>query len=459
MGTPRLLLAAPSSGSGKTTVACAILEGLKQKGYHPAAFKCGPDYIDPMFHARVLKQRCTNLDPFLVGEDGCRKLLKENARQADMVLKEGVMGYYDGVTMSSGEVVSSTHHLADITQTPAILVVDAKGMDRSVAALIQGFLRFVPESYIAGVLLNRVGRALAMHLKEMIEECCGIPVVGYLPPLPECALESRHLGLVTAQEVSDWQQKIQRLGQEAVGSIDWDMLLGIAQKAPDLICDPPEQPFLPRKAAPVIAVARDAAFCFYYEDNLQMLQQMGAELVYFSPLSDSALPEKTSGLYLGGGYPELYGDILEGNASMRHSIREALEQGMPCIAECGGFLYLQQTLETQKGTKAQMVGFLPGDGYRTSALRRFGYALLRPNTENLWCEKDTVLPVHEFHYWESTETGDAFHAQKPNGKRQWDCMVLKKQTLAGFPHFHFYGCPTLAKHLVELAVGYAQQQG
>lgn len=285
---PRLMFAAVNSGSGKTTITCAVLKALLEQGTAPAAFKCGPDYIDPMFHSEIIGIQSRNLDLFMLSEEVVKHLLVRNAKNAHIAVLEGVMGYYDG--FGGNSAVASSYHLAAVTDTPVILVVNCKGSSLSLAALIKGFVQFRADSRIRGVILNHLSESLYPVYKKMIEEETGTEVLGYFPWLKENTLESRHLGLITAQEVEDLQKKISRLAGQAGKSIALDRLLAIAQEAEVL-----EWHQIPiEKGAPVeIAVARDKAFCFYYQDSLDLLEKMGAKMVPFSPLHDEFLLNAT----------------------------------------------------------------------------------------------------------------------------------------------------------------------
>ena len=434
---PRVLIAGTNSGCGKTTVVCGILQALKNRGEAIASFKCGPDYIDPMFHSAVLGIRCRNLDLQFFEENTLRFLLS----QADgTAILEGVMGYYDGVGVSS---VASSYAVAKAAGAPAILVVNARGACHSILATLSGFLGLYPDSGIRGVILNNCSPMLYPKLEALILSrfSHSIQPLGFLPPLPDCSLESRHLGLVTAAEISDLQKKLQILGENAEKYIHLDVLLELGRSAPTLSW---EHVPLPEPGSPVrIAVARDKAFCFYYEDNFRLLQQLGAELVPFSPLADVSLPEDIQGLYLGGGYPELHAAALAKNKTMRASIRRALEQGLPCIAECGGFLYLQQTLLDQP-----MVGYLKGSGFYTGHLVRFGYAKLTANRDSMLLRQGETLDVHEFHYYDVDDPGDGFSAKKASGAA-WCCGVVSDRLYAGFPHLHFYAKPMVAARFLD----------
>ena len=329
----RLVLAGTNSGCGKTTVTCAVLQALVSRGLRVGAAKCGPDYIDPMFHSRVIGAKSSNLDSFFFDRDTMRYLLAHNGQDCDITVIEGVMGYYDGLGLTSTR--ASTYEAARETESPVVLVVNARGAALSVVAAVQGFLDFAPDNNVQGVILNGCSAMSYGALARELESRLGVRACGYLPRLPECTLESRHLGLVTADEVADLREKLRQLAEAAEKTLELDALLEIAHNAPVLDFTPP---VLPEKGAPVrIGVARDRAFCFYYEDSLDLLRQLGAELIPFSPLADEKLPDGVQGLYLGGGYPELYAARLEENHTLRRQIRDVVYAGMPCIAECGGF--------------------------------------------------------------------------------------------------------------------------
>ncbi len=447
MKLPRLLLCAPSSGAGKTTVTCAVLQALRDLGHRPASFKSGPDYIDPMFHREVIGTYSANLDLFLMGEAAVRAQLAETGEKAGLSIIEGAMGYYDGIAM--GETASA-YDLARRTQTPAVLVVNAKGQALSAAAVVKGLAAFRTDSQIQGVLLNRVSPMSYPRLKEMIEGETGLSVYGFLPDSPDCTLESRHLGLVTAAEVDALRDKLSRLSALAREHIDLTGLIELAGTAPPLAAPTPALTAHP--AHPRIAVAADRAFCFYYGGALSLLERLGARLVEFSPLEDETLPSDVSGLYLGGGYPELYAKRLSENQTMRRSVREAVENGLPTVAECGGFLYLHKTLEDGEGTPWPLCGVIPADAVRTNRLRRFGYITMTPRTEGLLGPRP--IPAHEFHYWESGAPGTDFQARKPQSERGWDCAYHTPTLYAGFPHFHFGAVPEAAARFVAKCAEY-----
>ena len=434
MKIPRIMLAGTSSGCGKTTVTCAVLQALVNRGMKVGAFKCGPDYIDPMFHSRIIGAKSANLDLHFFSENTLRYLLTKNAETQDVNIIEGVMGYYDGMGLTTTR--ASSYEVAKVTMSPVVLVVNAKGASLSILATIQGFLTFYPDNQIKGVILNQCSPMTYGALAKAIEDRFHIRTFGYLPKMADCALESRHLGLVTAAEVENLREKLQIMAQQAEKTIDLDGLLALSEEAEAVAYEPVE---LPRQEVIRIAVAKDNAFCFYYEDSLEAMTEMGAELIEFSPLNDESLPENIHGLYLGGGYPELYAEKLSKNISMRHSIRTALDKKLPCIAECGGFMYLTESIGDYP-----MVGYLSGNCFDTGKLTRFGYVTLRAKEDNMLCKAGEEIPGHEFHHWDCTHPGNCFTATKSTGK-SWDCAVATDTFYAGYPHFHFYANLSFAK--------------
>ena len=426
------------SGCGKTTVTTAILRALQRRGVKLNAFKCGPDYIDPMFHTAVLGVPSRNLDLFFEDEAGIRSQLARHIQPDGLGVIEGVMGFYDGVSGTTD--TASAAHLARATGTPAVLIVRPKGQSLSLAAQIHGFRTFA-ENTLAGVLLNGVSAGMYSFYKQIAEKA-GLPVLGFLPPVPEAEIPDRHLGLVTADELSDLREKIDRLADAAEEGIDLHALCALAQTAKPLTDT--HMPLARATDFPVrIAVAKDRAFCFYYEDNFDVLRELGAELVPFSPLTDERLPENIDGLYLGGGYPELCEKQLSENEIMRDSIKIAILNGLPTVAECGGFLYLLQSLDG-----AAMAGVLPTSAHMTHRLQPFGYVTLTANSDNLLCEAGGQFPVHEFHYAQAVDNGTDFRAVKPNG-RAWDCGFASDTLYAGFPHLYFRAKTEIAANFVR----------
>jgi cobyrinic acid a,c-diamide synthase len=433
------------------------MAAMTRRGLTVQAFKCGPDYIDPLFHSHITGRPSRNLDPFLLPESTLCYLFRKNSRGADCSIVEGVMGFYDGLgTTTAG----STHEVAKMTKTPTLLAVTARGMSASLAALVKGFVGFRPQSDIAGVLLNETGERLYAPLKTMLARETGVEVLGYMPRMEDCSLESRHLGLVMASEVANLDGKLARLAQQAERSLDLDRILALASVAPaspegsppTLACEP--RPFR-------LAVARDEAFCFYYRDALDLLEEAGGQIVFFSPLSDAKLPD-ADGLYLGGGYPELHGARLAANVSMREDIRRRVAEGLPTFAECGGFIALCDSLRTDEGV-FEMCGVLKGDVFMTQRLTRFGYVNLTAKRQSVLAPQGWTGRGHEFHYSDGTNNGDGFIISKPNGSklggsqtdgRAWEGIHASPSIHAGYPHLHLCGDPQLAANFARACVEY-----
>lgn len=454
-GIPRILIAAPCSGSGKTTMVCALLRVLQRRKILVEAFKNGPDYIDPMFHTRVLHTPSHNLDLFLLGrghtgEEHVKYLLASHVEQADIAVLEGAMGYYDGIGTTSE---ASAYDLARVTQTPVILVVNGKGAALSLGAQIRGMASFYTPSYIAGFIVNHVSAMVYAYFKESWEQAAGIPALGYMPDMGACRFSSRHLGLVIAAEIDDWQEKIDALADTAEQTLDISGILTIARQAPPFAY---EMPSLTTMASVRIAVARDEAFCFYYDDSLHVLELLGAQLVFFSPLHDTSLPS-CDGIYIGGGYPELYASIWSQNQAMKQQLFHAIQRGCPCIAECGGFMYLLESFQDENTAYAG-VGCIAGTSHMTKRLQRFGYITLTAQEDTMVCRAGETIQAHEFHYSDSTNNGTAFLASKAQGKRTWPCIHSQDRLLAGYPHFHFLGNLAWAKRFIAQCDAYRKEQ-
>ena len=452
MKIPRILLAAGASGSGKTLITCGLLQALVNRKMKVASFKCGPDYIDPMFHSRVIGTKSRNLDTFFTDSDVTRYLLGRNAADCDIAVMEGVMGFYDGVGGISTK--ASAYDLADTTDTPVILIVNSRGMSISLAAYIKGFMEYKENSHIKGVIFNQMSPMLYPRMKKLAEEQLGVEVLGYVPKVEDCVIESRHLGLVLPEEIKDLKGRLKKLAGVLEETLEIDRILALAEKAPDLNVpesldqkNPAFDFHLPQKLK--IGVARDEAFCFFYEDNFRLLQEMGAELVYFSPVHDAHLPSDLDGLLLYGGYPELNGEALEQNESMKEEIVRAIKQGMPCMAECGGFMYLHESMEDMEQKHWPMAGILSGKAFYTGKLGRFGYVELTAEQDQMLGRAGDCIRAHEFHYFDSSDNGNAFHAAKPMRSRGWDCMQAGSSYAAGFPHLYYYSNPEFALNFVD----------
>lgn len=436
---PRFMLTAIKSGSGKTTITCGILRLLTRKGIKVSSFKAGPDYIDPMFHRMALGVETGNLDTYFTDDEVTRYLLKCRAEQSEVSVLEGVMGYYDGE--GGGSLKGSSYHLAAVTRTPAILIVDAKGGAYTLIPAIKGIMAYRKDSNIRGVIFNRISKSFYERLKPLAEKEIGIPVVGYVPQSEELCLPSRHLGLVQPSElagITKWADRVADLLEE---TLDLPLLMNIAKGVDGFICKKPAVPEFSAKKR--IAVASDEAFSFYYAENRMLLEQMGAELVPFSPIHDVDIPKKCDALLLGGGYPENYAMELSKAVTMRQRIASLCVQGMPCIAECGGFLYLQDSLEGSDGEIYQMAGVLHGRGYRTKGLKRFGYVEVTSK------KSGQAIRGHEFHHWDCTENGSDCVAVKPSDGTRYSCMFHTDTLFAGFLHFFYYSNPRMVWEFLE----------
>lgn len=433
------MLSGTHSGCGKTTATIAVLQALINRGLKAASFKCGPDYIDPMFHSRVIGAESYNLDRFFCDDDTLKFLFEKHSRGADISVIEGVMGFYDGGRASS-------HELSRTLDAPVVIIIDCKGMGTSVGAVIKGFLTYKSPNNIAGFIFNRLSEKLLPGVKEICTEL-HTEFLGYLPFCKNAEIHSRHLGLLTAGEISDLKEKTQALAEAAEKCIDLDRIIELSQAG-----ELPEYsaPVLPKIAGNpvVIAVARDAAFCFIYRDNIELLEELGCEIRYFSPLSDKSLPENTHGIILCGGYPELYAKQLSQNHAMLEELREKIGSGTPTIAECGGFMYLQRTFENDKGERFSGVGIINGAAFRTEKLQRFGYINLTASRDNILCKAEEGFPAHEFHYYDSDCPGADFSAEKTNGA-VYSCAHAGEKIYAGFPHLYFYANPQTALNFVE----------
>ncbi|MBQ6545899.1 MAG: cobyrinate a,c-diamide synthase [Lachnospiraceae bacterium] len=479
MSEARIVIAAPASGSGKTTVTCALLAALKLRGICAVSFKCGPDYIDPLFHEQVIGVPSETLDLFFSEPADLRRIVRRHASESEIAVIEGVMGYYDG--LGAAEDTASTYRVAAALDAPAVLVLDARGQSLSAIAVLEGFLKFRPDSRIRGVIFNRMSERVFLSLQKEVERL-GIVPLGYLPRSEDFVIGSRHLGLITPDGIKDLKEKLSILAKTIEHTVDLDRLLALAKTASPLpengtVCasgraaadasgrdaadtsagntQPGDTHAASRKVR--IAAAKDEAFCFWYKDNLRMLEELGAEIVFFSPIRDAALPENIQGLLLPGGYPELFARKLAENVSMRNSVREAVRSGLPAIAECGGFLYLHREIEDMDGTYYPMAGVLDAKAWRTDRLGRFGYVTLRAKEGGGLLASGEEIRGHEFHYYESESCGSDLSAVKPDGRSRWDCGHMRGNLLALFPHLYFGSCPQAAERFVRRCQAYAEK--
>ena len=453
MNLPRLVIAAPMSGSGKTTITAALIAALGARGMRVAPFKVGPDYIDPTYHSLAAGRACRNLDAWMLPPDRVRAVFAHGSADADLALVEGVMGLFDG--FSGRDDAGSTAQIARILNAPVLLVLDASAMARSAAAIVQGVRDFDPRVRVTGVLLNRVGSAAhAQMAQDAIEESTGIPVVGYLARDDALNLTERHLGLIPTNEPGRWRVWLETARARIAATVNLDQVLDLARAAPPLpVSD--DNPFAASVSTTraTIAVARDAAFNFLYEDNLDLLRAAGAEIACFSPLRDRALPRETQAIYLCGGFPEVYAAELAANETLRAEIHAAHHMGVPIYAECGGLMYLTEEIVDAQNMAHPMVGLLSGKSALTGRLT-LGYRTVRaPRDSWLWRAGDTVRG-HEFHYsiWNNRppDTLPAYEILPNEFQREAHAEGAQRDNLfASYVHLHFLARPELATRMVS----------
>ncbi|MCR6109845.1 cobyrinate a,c-diamide synthase [Bacillus sp. A301a_S52] len=449
MSDRRLVIAGASSGVGKTTVTIGLMAALREKGFKVQGFKCGPDYIDPAYHTAVTGRTSRNLDSWMLHESVLNHVLQTGADGADISLIEGVMGLYDGKDPLSDN--GSTAHISIMTRAPVVLVVDCSALARSAAAIVRGFQEFNRSVNIVGVIANRVGGKGHYELvKAAVEQMCEIPVIGYVPQGKDLHLPERHLGLLPALERGQLDEFLAELGEGIGETVDLTQLYELAKSPP--IIKMPASTWLPWSPTSKVklAVAKDKAFNFYYIENLELLERAGAELVFFSPLAGEVLPTGVQGLYLGGGFPEEFAEELAALSDVNQSIYEAIESGMPTLAECGGFMYLCDYLVTTDGQRYPMVGVIKGKVTMSQTLQAIGYRQVKALSGNFLLSEDETLRGHEFHY----SSFQADHEQLPafSVKSSYggaDEGIVRKNLIAGYTHLHFGSCPKAAEHFVK----------
>jgi len=449
---PRLMIAGTNSGVGKTAVTLGIMSALVQKGINIQGFKAGPDYIDPSHHTFVTGNASRNLDTWVMGNSVCRELFERSAAHADISVIEGVMGLFDGSIDSTGH--GSSAHLAKILNTPVILVVNARGVAQSAGAIVLGFQEFDKEIKLAGIILNNV--ASQSHydcIKKAIEDSCSVTVLGYLKKDKDIIIPERYLGLVPSEEGRINSALYERLGQMVLETIDIDRLLNTAGSA-GIFPDYNKSIFI-KKNDPLnvtLAIARDNAFCFYYQDDIDLFKALGAKIKYFSPLNDRQLPDDIDGIFMGGGFPELYAVKLMKNESMRNSIVEAHKQGKVIYGECGGMMYLLEKLIDCEGRSFKMSGILLGTSRMENKRQGLGYVIADTICDNVICKRGDTFRAHEFHWSRLQDVPDdsifAYNTRKSNGSKTGFDGLLNKNVLASYSHVHFSSNRELAKNLL-----------
>ncbi|MFB0538000.1 MAG: cobyrinate a,c-diamide synthase [Anaerolineae bacterium] len=455
---PRLVIAGTASGVGKTTIATGLMAALTAQGYRVAPFKVGPDYIDPSYHHAATGQPSRNLDTWMVFPPTVAYLFVRAAAQADIAIIEGVMGLYDG--FSGRSEAGSTAEVAKLLGAPVVLIMDVACLARSAGAMALGYREFDADLRLAGIVLNNVGSDKhALWVREAIESV-GVPVLGYLHRDDALHLPHRHLGLIptaergTASSDSELGHALRAIRERIMEGIDLDRLIELARSAPSLeAADPGLFPTETPSISVRIAVARDEAFSFYYEDNLDLLRAHGAELVAFSPLHGSQLPESSQGVYLGGGFPEMYAEGLAANRAMHEAIRQASQQGLPIYAECGGLMYLTESITDLEGRIHPMVGLVPGRIFTEGQRLKLSYVVIQAQRDSILACKDQELRGHEFHLSDWVDLppdmprayvvqpyGSGSHP-RPEGYSQ-------RNILASYIHLHFATTPHLATNFV-----------
>ncbi|WP_416151942.1 cobyrinate a,c-diamide synthase [Salipaludibacillus sp. HK11] len=448
MTTRRLVIAGIASGVGKTTITVGLMAAFKQRGLTIQGFKCGPDYIDPTYHTEVSRRQARNLDSWMFDEETLKEVLHKGSQGADISLIEGVMGFYDGKDPSSDK--GSTADISVITDSPVLLVVPCGALARSAAAIVKGFQLLNEQANIVGVIANQVGsKGHYLLVKEAVEKECHIPVVGYMTKDANLSMPERHLGLIPSIERGELAPYFEQLGNVISETIDLDHLYKLAVTSP-VIKNESELFQQKRDACVKIAVAKDKAFNFYYKENLELLEAAGAEIVYFSPLSGQSLPDNVDGLYLGGGFPEEYAEELSQFKEMQTSIAEAIDKGMPTFAECGGFMFLCESITTSNQDQYSMVGVLPGAVTMTDRLAAIGYREVTGLNENFLLPIGETVKGHEFHY--STHTSSemitaAFQTTGRKGTKEEG--QINNNLVAGYTHLHFASCPSIAERWVN----------
>jgi cobyrinic acid a,c-diamide synthase len=459
--TARLVIAGVRSGVGKTTVTAGLIAALARRGLAVQPFKTGPDYIDPTYHTLAAGRPCRNLDTWMVPPERVQALFAHAAGQADLAVVEGVMGVFDGFSYEGEE--GSTAQVAKLIAAPLILMLDASKMARSAGALALGYQQFDPDLPLAGFVVNKVGSDRhGQGVATAIEQATGRPVLGWLTRDSELEIPERHLGLVPTAEPGRWRAFIQATADRIEQALDLDRLLAIAREAPPLTTPNLEEivPTLSRSQPtnqltnkPTIAIARDEAFNFTYEDNLGLLQAAGAELAFFSPLLDEALPPNTAGVILSGGFPEMYAEQLAANAKIRETLRAAHRQDMPIYAECGGLMYLTECITDLDGKEHPMVGLLPGRSVMTRRRLTLGYRQAQAAGNSWLLSAGETVRGHEFHYskWENrpAELPPAFQLLPRSGEGEPRPDGANLGSLwASYVHLHFWGKPELASRFV-----------
>lgn len=456
MSKRRLVIAGTGSSVGKTTFTIGIMAALQQKGYTVQGFKCGPDYIDPSYHTAVTGRVSRNLDSWMFDHQTVREIVARASEGADISIIEGVMGFFDG--KSPLENTGSTADISMITESPVLLIVNCASMARSAAAIVKGFQMLASGPNIVGVIANQVGSVGHYEIvKAAIEQECNVPVVGYMKKEEDIDIPSRHLGLIPAIERGELNPFFDKLAHLISETIDIDRLYELAETTE--IVNESSALFAQREDQGVtIAVAKDAAFNFYYQENLELLEAYGAKLTYFSPLNGEEVPANADGLYLGGGFPEEFADELAQNEASKASIRAAITSGIPTLAECGGFMYLTESITNTDGVEYKMTGLIPGKVKMQKKLAALGYREIFGTPGNFLIDQDQQAKGHEFHYSTFGGAEGLPHAYETKGRFGNKTEgYLRGNLVAGYTHFHFASNPQLVERWIEACVDHKQK--
>ena len=456
---PRIVIAGTHSGVGKTTVTMGLIAALRRRGLTVQPFKVGPDYIDPSHLEHAAGRPARNLDTWLLRPELVRAVFEQASRTANVSVIEGVMGCFDGYGAATDR--GSTAEVAKLLKAPVILVVDGSHMARSAAALVAGYRTFDPDVSLLGVSFNRVSDRHFQLLRQALRGVRRVAALGYVPRDEAITIPERHLGLVPAQEATRFAQRLDRLAHVISTTVDLDCVVRMATRAVRLPDTPAPWDRRPRSAPAVrIGLARDQAFHFYYQENLDLLRAGGAELVPLSPLTDDSLPDGLDALYLGGGFPEVFARQLAANQPLRRSLKRAVDAGLPTYAECGGLMYLTQRLIDLEGRSHPMVGLLPGAIRMTTRLQPFGYATIIPRRPSILARTHDRIKGHEFHYstWEHPLTQHEAAYTVVRRKEQRPEGFVRKNLLASYLHVHFLTNTRWARRFVDSASRWRQQQ-
>ncbi|MGL5034041.1 MAG: cobyrinate a,c-diamide synthase [Microcystaceae cyanobacterium] len=451
-----LIIAGERSGVGKTTITLAMLAFLSKKGAKVQSFKVGPDYIDPMFHSQITGRPCRNLDPVLTSEDYVQDCFSRHSQGVDHVLIEGVMGLFDGVPFNQYDDFASTAHIARLLNLPVLLVLDCSRLSGSIAAIASGYRNFDPRVKIIGVILNRVGSDRHLTLLEQALEKISLPILGVLHREDNLTIPHRHLGLIPSEEISQLDQLFDRLAHLAAQSFPWQKLLPLL--SPPFPPLPP--PLLPSPPPSLrLAIARDRAFNFYYPDNLDLLQSFGAELVFLSPLADETLPENIQGLWLGGGFPEIFAQTLSENLPLREQLKTEIASGLPTYAECGGLMYLCEELVDFEGRPWSMVGILPTQTVMTKKLT-LGYRQATAIAPSPLMPVQSQIWGHEFHHSHLSDppTTPLFTLKNLLSPDQIQEGWSRPNLHASYLHIHFGTNPQFLKRFLQTCLAFPRQQ-